>query len=238
MECALSLHGSWPPTSDSCDARLHPAVVSSLAFCIKTLTPLGVFIVSCMVQLLIAYLIAQLAEVGGSKSVATLYWMSPFLVFLTSSSLLGNLFHVLLLSLLLSRKYKNNLMFIMAVSILISWDYKFMSVLPLYFYSVLGSSGAASLMGTVIACGLYYLRCGHDSENNLSQSIPQSYSYYPSVGVLWYLNGQVFGTFEAYCVTLVSFQPLLYGFPLAIRFRQYPDVAVSFHSFVSRMMYC
>jgi hypothetical protein len=233
LECALAMENNWPITNDVCDPSLHVAVVISLAYFIQYLGPLGVTLFGTAVQIVTACMISSLAASANHREskaeiLASLYWMNPVVIAMSGVSLLGLLLNCLLLCLLLSMMHRNAIIMSAGVALLICWDFKFVSILPIVFLSYLQMSGISSFIWSTVGCIIYFYYGKMNSDDNTMQLYADTHVYYPSVGALWYLNGQVFKTFEAYCAQLLSVQPLLYGFPLAIRLREYPDIAVNY----------
>lgn len=151
-------------------------------------------------------------------------------------SLVGSLFHFVVLCLIVVVKYERHSLVCVFVSILVSWDFKFLCLLPIFLLTCLKMSARRSILCTAVGYILVYFHSAAIKESNC-QIETQVHAYFPSIGVLWYLDGQVFDSFAPYFNRLLSLQPLLYGYPLALRFQNTPNITVNMCMYIKYFVF-
>ena len=228
-ECYQMIANQWPLYHDVCDSTLNSSIIIHIGQLSSTLTSMGKICFGILLQVIVSYLITCYSDNKNEKtslSIALFYWWNPFVIFQSSISIFGCAFDFLIVCTLLAIKKEKYTCASVLLALFISWDFKFMCLLPTFFTSSLNMSFGASLFWSIGSFALYLLYEKYRGEPELILESKHEI-YFPSIGVYWYLNGQVFNNFTAYCRTLLSAQPLIYAFPLAIRFKdEPPDISV------------
>lgn len=222
-ECGAALSNNWPQSLDSCDDSVNAQVVLSVSY--LTQVPMATALISSALQLLVAIILSVVvAKKGETPGLVLFYWLNPFVIAQCRVSLFGSLCHVMLLCMLLCMKHGWKYPICAILALAVSWDWKFAAALPVYLSSCLRLSTVGCIVATVAAYGVIY---GNSiASHNVAVPLEAVRSYYPSIGVLWYLDGQNFSSFDGYFRRLLSLQPLMYGCPLAIRLGNEPFIAV------------
>lgn len=232
MECSLAISNGWPTSLDTCNPRLSTYAIHALHQLLSALPRGLVTAASIALQLGVFTLLSNLTTSEKKYDLYLLYWLNPYIIGMSRVSLIGSLFHVAITCLMTLVTRRKHVPMGPFLALLISWDFKFISLVPIFCTSALGMSIFSSMACSAAMGAASYM---HGSAHSLQLSVLkfQSHAYYPSVGVIWYLQGQVFSPFKIYFERLLSLQPFLYSLPLTIRFRDEPDIGVRQHSYSS-----
>ena len=227
LECAELITRGWPlPQDGSCPADLNKLFLKLFLSFYKLLGSSGINLCSTILQLLTAILIdySFFAKSTGSFSALIFYWLNPIIIVVNNSSIYISLFHMLIS---LSFYFASRSMFVMLGAIIAtlgSASLKYLCVAPIYFHSFL----LYSIRTTIFLTFLVFVICVFTTNIVSSFYSTDILDYYfPSTGVLWYANGQVFENFRSYFLLLAAMNPFLYSFPIAVRLKDEKLLAVS-----------
>ena len=221
IDCALYISRGWTGPADVCTPDLSPVVVAGIGRLHESLGDKGLFVVSAIMQLLAAISLVQ--SYYQNKSLFwIIYWLNPVVIIQGAVSLIDSLRHLMFAILLASAVSEDKIIFGSVLAILISMNYQYACIIPIFLMVILSHRMKSSLLSSAVIAAVLALK----TPNRVSSGIISSTSFTPSFSFLWYADAQMFKQFRVYFIQLWFAQPFLYSYPIALRLKESPRLAV------------
>lgn len=225
IECAVRVPFTKEYPKSFCPSLSSEYGLKALLYLVASLSPLGMFLASLLLQLAI-YRIIHLMHSNASLSTLW-FWLCPIVFISSVCSSLQCVFHLVLAAFFYSISNSWKTCSVALLSVLCIFDYEFLTFIPI----ILLTQHRASVF-VAFACFLAGIAFLAYSDSNFIEKISLNSSalennfYTPSIGVIWYANAQVFDRYSSYFASLWHMQPYLYSLPLGIRLQEHPAEAV------------
>jgi hypothetical protein len=222
VDCSIYISRGWVGPADICPQDLSPIIVTAIGSLHQSLGDIGLYLVSAAMQLFVAVSLVKLCSQNKSL-IWIIYWLNPIVIIQGVVSIIDSSRHFMLSILVASAVSKDKIIFGSILAILISMNYQYACMIPIFLIVVLSYELKNSLWTSAIVAVVLLLK----SPGPPPFGVISSNYFVPSFGFIWYADAQMFKQFRAYFIQFWFAQPFLYSYPIALRLRDSPKLAVS-----------